>query len=207
MGAIAKQDPAPLVHTPYDRNSMSFSDMLGEAVEVQGNQLVKDDVADELEGVPFLITRVTFRPGFPDPANRARRLAYVSCECVIADDDYLARRKINLDAKPFLPGDHIVFNDGSTGVYRQILAVLESQGYITLPEGNVSGPYGQTRYDAPPAEWLDYPVGDAKTMEVTSEAPGFVQYTADVRIFAPRGLRISEYSNDFTADGKTRYLA
>lgn len=192
---------------PYDRNMMSFSDMLGEAVEVQGNQLVKDDIADELVGVPFLITRVVFRPGKVDPHDKTRRLAYVSCESVIADEAYIARRKINLDAKPFLPNDHIVVNDGSTGIYRQVLAVMESQGFIILPEGPVAGPKGETRYDTPPSEWVEMPAGEAWMAEATSDDAGFLYYAADVRIFAPRGLRLSEYGNEYTEDGKTRYLA
>lgn len=204
MSEIAQRQ-APLVHSPYDRNAMSFSDMLDEAVEVQGNQLVKDDIADELEGVPFVITKVTFRPGMLDPGDKSRRLAYVSCEAVIADEVYLAKRKVNLDEKPFLPGDHIVFNDGSTGIYRQIVAVLESVGYITLPDGPVAGPKGACRYDAPPAEWDETPVGESHVDQSMGE--NFWHYSADVRIFAPRGIRVSEYANDYTQDGKTRYLA
>lgn len=206
MSEIARKD-APLVHGAYDRNFDSFSAMAEEALEVQGYELAKDDVADALEGVPFIITKVTFRPGFPDPSNKARKLAYVSCECVIADEEYLARRKRNLDNKPFLPGDHVVFNDGSTGVYRQILAALESANYIVLPEGPVSGSYPTTRYDTPPSEWVDINVGESFFGEVGSANEGFMVYSADVRILAPRGLRLSEYSNDYTADGKTRYLA
>lgn len=197
---------APLVHTPYDRNAMTFGDMVEDAVEVQGNQLVKDELADELVGIPFLITKVTFRKGVKDPANKDRTFAYVSCEAVVADEAFLARRKINLEDRPFLPGDHIVLNDGSTGIYRQVVAVLESQGYITLPEGPVAGEKGQTRFDAPPAEWVGHDVGVTEMGEVDSKEAGFLGYTADVRIFAPRGLRLSNYTSEF-GDAKTRYLA
>ena len=197
----------PLVHGAYDRNFDSFSAMAEEALEVQGYELAKDDVADALEGVPFLITKVTFRPGFPDPSNKARKLAFVSCEIVIADEEFLSRRKKSLDGKPFLPGDHVVLNDGSTGVYRQVVAALETAGYIELPEGPTEGSYPTTRYDTPPGEWTTIHVGTRERGEVGTSTEGFDTYECDVRILAPRGLRISEYSNDYTADGKTRYLA
>lgn len=198
---------APLVHPVYDRNMMSFGDMVEEAVEVQGNQLVKEELADELVGIPFLITKVTFRRGMKDSENKNRWMAYVSCEAVIADKEYLSRRKVNLDDRPFLPSDHIVLNDGSTGIYRQVVAVLESTGYIVLPDGPVQGSKGQSRYDAPPSEWTAVNVGMTEMGEVGSANEGFLVYTADVRIFAPRGLRLSNYSNDYSAEAKTRYLA
>lgn len=206
MSTELTNNPAQVVPA-YDRNRMSFSDMLDEAVEVQGNQLVKEELFDELVGVPFLITKVTFRRGMKDPLNKNRWMAYVSAEAVIADETYLSRRKIDLSDRPFVPGDHIVLNDGSTGIYRQIVAVLESQGFITLPEGPVQGAKGQTRLDAPPSEWTDVDAGESWFGEVGSDSEGFMLYTANVRIFAPRGLRLSTYSNDYTQDAKTRYLA
>lgn len=201
-----QQHQPPLVHSPYDRNVESFGAMVEYAVEVEGNQLVKEELADELVGVPFLITRVTFRKGVKDPASKTRYMAYVSCEAVIADQPYLDRRKVSLDDKPFLPSDHIVLNDGSTGIYRQVVAVLESQGYITLPDGPVAGAKGQTRFDAPPDEWPAIEVGQEVMGEIGTKNEGFLTYTVDVRIFAPRGLRLSEYASEF-GDAKTRYLA
>lgn len=206
-----QQHQAPLVHSPYDRNAVSFSDMIETAVEVQGNQLVKEELADELVGVPFLITKLTFRRGMKDTSvpkdSPVRWMAYVSAEAVIADAAYLASRKINLDDKPFLAGDHIVLNDGSTGIYRQVVAVLESQGYIVLPEGPVQGAKGQVRFDAPPSEWEQIDVGESWFGEVASANEGFLVYTVDCRIFAPRGLRLSSYSNDYASEAQTRYLA
>lgn len=211
----------PLVPQPYDRNRDNFSDMLAVAVEVQGNELVKEDIADALScveacgkgkdcthrGVPFLITHVTFRRGMMDPKEKGRMLAYVSCEIVVADEAFLTSRKLNLDNSPFRPSDHLVLNDGSTGVYRQVMAVLESQGYIALPEGPVQAPKGESRFDLPPSEWDEIVVGESWIGDVGTDNEGFMLYATDVRIFAPRGLRLSEYSNDYTQDGKTRYLA
>ena len=192
----------------YDRNTMSFSDLAGTADQVEGNELVKDEILRELEGVPFLITHVTFRPSFPSQKNKELWLAYVSCEAVIADEAYLAshRKMKNLDGKPFGPGEHIVFNDGSTGIYRQIVDYLDTKGYIVAPQGKKEGPKEESRFDSPPSEWEDVNYGDTR-FPVNGGPPGFVEYAAEIRLLCPRGLRTSDYQNDFTNDGTTHYIA
>lgn len=188
----------------YDRNQSSFSDWFDDSAdEIQGNELVKDDILKELEGVPFGITRLTFRKGVK-ARSHDYYMAYVSMEAVIADEKYLASRKRNLDDKPFLPGDHVVLNDGSTGIYRQILVYLEAKGYIVLPQDlPVDGPKEKCRYDLPPSQWLDFVVGEN---HFNMDAD-FMEYSVDVKLRCPRGLRISEYSNDFADDAETHYLA
>jgi hypothetical protein len=189
---------------PYDRNdrTMTFSAMALVADEVLGNALTKGDDLEKLEGVPFLITHVTFRRSFRSTQNRDLWLAYVSCEAIVADEAYLAQLGKSLDGLPFRPGEHIVFNDGSTGIYRQVVKYLASKEYVTIPEGPEEGGKEACRYDAPPSEWPDIRYG-----QNSFELEGFMNYTAEIRLLCPRGLRKSDYSNDFTDDGTTHYIA
>lgn len=174
-----------------------------------GHDLAKAEILDALEGVPFLITRLTFRE-----ADTIARGSYVSCECQLAPKSEMERRRINLLTLPFDPGELVVFNDGSTGIYRQMVAYLHQKGFIALPDpviGSGNGPRWDDKekkviyectYDYPPEMWADVHAGE---MRYTPTGKG--EYTVNVRILAKRGIRISEYENDWTQDGKTRYLA
>jgi hypothetical protein len=197
---MATNTPAvPAVQTPAPYNPVKddWNTAIAGADEVLGHDLARDELLDALEGVPFLITRVTFRKG--DYAAH-----YVSCECVIAPKDMLERRRVNLATLPFDAGDHVVFNDGSTGIRRQIVAYLYGKGYIALPDPVViEGKAGECSFDLSPGEWADISAGDMRF-----DTDGSAVYQADVRILAKRGIRISDgYSNEWTQDGKTRYLA
>jgi hypothetical protein len=142
-----------------------------------------------------------------------KQQAYVSCEVRIADQ--LDLRLINvrressrlhrletLDALAFGPDSHVVFNDGSTGVYRQLVKYLYSKAYIDLKDPVTEvGPYGKSSFDNPPGDWRGTSKGTS-----AKDANGFTTYVADILLFCPRGLRLSLYDNEYTQTGKTRYL-
>lgn len=206
MTVASNESDLPQVYTPGE----DWESLLDQSVEVLGYDLAKDDSADDLVGVPFIITRVIFRPGIMRNKVQA---AYVSCEIRVSP--HLDLRLINtrrdssrlpkvddLEKLPFGPDAHVVFNDGSTGVYRQVVWMLASKGYITLKTPVVeSGAYGESSFDSPPGLWAAKPHG------TETDIDGFPGYTADVRVYCPRGLRLSMYENDYTQTGKTRYLA
>lgn len=213
---VAKKsaDVAPMPEfpeiAPFDVNTApSFSDMADSADKVLGRDLIggkdNDVKLESLERVPFLITSVTFRPSFRSLKNPDVWNAYVSVEAVIADASYLAACGRSLEGKPFAPGDTIVFNDGSTGIYRQIVEYLEAKGYVTLADGPKTGGMEKSRFDAPPSEWLEVHYGETSFPEGAPE--GFLRYKAEIRLLCPRGLRTSDYTNDFTDDGTTHYIA
>jgi hypothetical protein len=178
------------------------------ADEILGHDLAKDENLDALEGVPFLITKVVFRPG-----EKGQRESYATLEIVLASRQLMERRNVNLATLPFDPGDLVVINDGGTGIYRQIVAYLHAKGFIALPEPlvvNGNGPRWDDKakemvyacsFDLPPSAWADVNAGDLRF-----DNDGKPVYTANVRIFAKRGIRVSDYSNDF-GESKTRYLA
>lgn len=171
--------------------------------QVAGHDLAKDQLLDALVNVPFKVTALTFRRGTKKPGVEWDP-AYVSCETVIAPEHVLKRRRVDMSMMPFEPDSQVVFNDGSTGIYRQIVAYLAAKGIISIPETlPEAGGYGETRYDLPPSEWSEIHAG-----ELTYSDDGFAEYVVSIRLTCPRGLRLSEYENDYNPSGnKTRYLA
>ena len=99
----------------------------------------------------------------------------------------------------------VVFNDGSTGIYRQVVAYLAGKEIIRLPEPiTPEGSYGQSSYDLPPREWAAIRGG---TVSQPDDDPNWVNAEFNVRIKCPRGLRVSDYTNDYNPNGsRTRYL-
>jgi hypothetical protein len=183
--------------SPYIPGEESWESLVASADEVLGHELLSGEAADKLIGVPFIITRVVFRDGILRAGSQYRD-DYVSCEAVVAPKEVLAERarkgRLDLDSISVDPGEHIVFNDGSTGIYRQIVQYLESKGLIKLPAGPEAGAKGESRFDLPRSQWYE---GDDKATE-----------GIHVRLLCPRGLRYSEYVNDYSPDGaKTRYIA
>lgn len=196
----------------YNPALETWEDLIGASDQVMGKDLARDELFDALMGVPFLITKVVFRKGTKRalPKSLAEKFgtdektfSYASCEAVIAPLEVLKRRRVNTDELPFEPGDQIVFNDGSTGVYRQIVAYLTATGTIELPEPIIEGgKHGECSYDLPPQDWAAVNAG-----QIVFDEAGWADYTVNVRLSCPRGIRLSEYETDYSPDGgKTRYL-
>jgi hypothetical protein len=184
-------------------NMQTWDEANVDAIEFPGFDLLTDERTDALERVPFLVVGATFRPGITTPEGRA--MAYVSVEALIAPATLIRRNGVDPESLPFTPESHVVFNDGSTGVYRQIVNALEGIGYIKLGESGERGnaPKGQSTFDQPPGEWADVRFGELRFDE---EGRGI--YYAPIRIRAPRGLRLSKYANPFGAGESTsRYIA
>lgn len=190
-GKDLAEQPDPVEDVADYAPGQSFAELVTTSDVVDGADLAKDELKLALCGIPFVITRVVFRPG-------AARKAYVSSELVIADADTLRRRRVNVPDMAFEPEQRVVFNDGSTGVYRQLVQYLEAKGYITLPDMPENGSYGETKYDLPPEQWTEINAG-----EISFDDDGRGIYTKNVRLSCPRGLRKSEYQNDFNPDGST----
>lgn len=177
-----------------------WSDLVAESDQTVGFDLAKDTLFDALEGVPFVITRATVRKGI---TRNDVRYDYISCEALVAPKNVLENRRINVIELPFDGGDLVVFNDGSTGIKRQVMAYLESKGRLLLPDGPPGGGFGDSRYDTPIEEWLD---SQAANISFNKDGEPVAEF--DIRLFCKRGLRLSEYQNDYNPSGsKTRYIA
>lgn len=181
----------------------AYGDLVATAAVLPGGDLVKGDA---LTGVPFVTTAMTFRIGDYLSAVTKVRGAYVTVECVTGDARAFSKalRRGRIDENcPIDPDEEIIFNEGGTGAYRQAVHVWEGLGWLKLPDGPDGGPYGESRLDTPLSEWeiTDHAVSTG----VTSE--GDRVFSAPVRLSCPRGLRASEYENEYTKEGRTRYFA
>ncbi len=171
-----------------------YQSMLASAAIAEGHELV-DQLA--LVDVPFIVTGVTYRDGIPTPDKRPTN--YLSIEILIGDAEALRRRKergkLPQTWDAFDPHERLVFNDGSTGIARQITAYLESQGVIVLPDGPDGGDAGESRFDTYRGEWpgIDIGVREDGTLE-----PLYVKFgpgEAAPFLSLPRGLRRSDYAS------------
>lgn len=182
---------------PFNVNSETWEDSEALADVVQGADLLRGDAADKLMGVPFIITRAVFREGVQRPGVSYRD-DYVSCEAIVAPAEVLkdrARRgRLDLDTISVDPGEQIVFNDGSTGIYRQMVQYLYLKMLLALPDPLVmEGGKGVCSFDLPRSQW---------TKGAEDGTAGF-----NIRLKCPRGLRYSDYTNEYNPDGsRTRYI-
>jgi hypothetical protein len=180
-----------------------------DADEVEGHDLLRDEALYDVVGVPFMALKAIFRDGIQRKGSEWRD-DYVSLELRVAPVQTIlanltriqARRRsfgvaeLTADQVASLPGEQLVINDGSTGLYRQVVEYLSAKGLIFLPEGAEQGEKGETIFDLPRSKWVN----------------GMEDATAgiDIRLRCSRGLRFSDYSNEFTGDSekaRTWYIA
>jgi len=185
-------------NTPFGQ--LSFAELRAQATAViQSASLERDKHI--LLGVPHIITRVTYRPGITDQEGNDKD--YVSVEALVADAATLAhevrRGRIpgvsDIGNLPFEPEEKVVYNDGSTGIRRQITHLLHNMGLIEVPvvEADLAV------FDTPYFGWsvitqTGLMNGDDDTK---IEVPDF-QYSpsgAPLAIVVGRGLRVSEFPN------------
>jgi hypothetical protein len=179
---IENTAPAQVAVQLPDRELAEWNEANQDAAEVRGYSLYggkeNDNKLDALLNIPFVITHMTFREGDITPAGKKQPRDYVSCE-ILVHPAYA--HKFNRK--------YVVFNDGSTGIYRQIVAFLAERGDIdlneTLPE---SGDANTTRYDVSLSTGPDDPA----------------EFKGNLR--CPEGLRKSEYKGP-AGDSITWYLA
>ncbi len=173
-----------------DRAVAEWEQQTAQADEVIGHSLIggkeNEETLDNLIGVPFLIENITFRPGDINIAPKGQPAVYrdyVSVEALI-HPDYQRRFKRS----------RVVFNDGSTGIYRQIVAYLAARGYVTVSDTVAEkAPSNESRYDVSYSQ----PDRDGEPNRPVDFA---------VRLYCPEGLRKSDYTNEY-GEAETWYLA
>ena len=181
---------------------MSFAELAAGADTIPGYDLEQDKAA--LLSVPHLIMSFTFRDGI---MRNKMSTNYVSIEAIIADGPTLAQRvksgRLAADAASrIIPNDAIVYNDGSTGICRQVVAYLHNVGMITVPDGPDGGEAGESRFDTYRAAWkLRTPDGGWRPATADDS------FRFDVRLLVQRGLRLSEYDANGIEGSTTYYLA
>lgn len=168
-----------------------------------------------LLGVPLVVTGLRFQPIIvPEkgPNKGVKPRGYVTCEAAVYPEldvkrqvtmgrvvHYLGDRKFetaaSLEDLKVAPTERIVFNDGSTGIRRQIVQLLHNNGFIQVvptPKIDERDPILDTPWD----EWTN--IGVQRTMIGEIEAP-YICRSYDgakpLTIRCPRGLRVSDYEN------------
>lgn len=141
----------------------------------------------DLLGVPHVIIGVTYREGYTRADKKPGD--YVSIEAVVAD-------KATLESSPVrhaLPreltvwgNESIVYNDGGTGIRRELTQMFHSLGLIDVgtPKKN------ENPFDRPYQEWVKG--ADLATTGIEADAEGVA-----FRFVCMRGLRKSEYESPF----------
>ena len=181
----------------------------GQVIVPQGADLIPGNL---LLGVPFIITRAVFRPGDIRTEKGAdTHLYYVSLELVTAphaDFDRARKRGRITEECAVEPGEELVFNDGSTGVYRQMVQVFSQLGWITnLPENKPeNGEKGESRYDFHPSLW-EWTPRHGEVANIQFNPAGEPVISANVRILCKRGLRVSKYDHPEYGESETFYIA
>lgn len=183
---------------------MDWRDLTSDALEISGGDLER---GDSLVGVPLCITGLKFwRGDYVRSDIPGKNGDVVAIYLVVGPESEIARglrrgrieMPISVEA-----GEVLVINEAGTGMYRQLVAILENQGMITLPDGPGEGHYGESRFDTPIDMW-EYPDREHGSYSITNAGEPTANFT--VKILCPRGLRISEYENEHTKQGRTRYI-
>lgn len=211
MTDVEKYMDAHAYLSALKNGEISFSDDAGMFDHfIGGQELLTGDAVSLLNGVPFAVVSVTFREGFGRQiAGVKAKGDYASLEVVIGDEKALKRAGVKRDEFPFEPLDVVRFNDGGTGVRRQIVAYLAMKGVIELqkdlkPEDITTfGKLGESDCDIPVGMWEHVSAGD---MRFNMDGDAVYDYTFERPLIVARGLRESEYENE---NGKsvTRYFA
>lgn len=170
--------------------------------------MVKKEDIQHLVGLPFMIVGGTFREGL----DRAKKKTdFLTVAAIIASEDVLSKKRISMDGKPFGPLWLIGFNDGSTGVRRQMVKYLNDKGIIQVNHASEElvevGARGECSYDKLVGEWVHHHEG-----EITSrDKDGNTFYTWNFELknglMCPRGLRTSSYGGKSGDENTTKYLA
>lgn len=201
---IAKVDEtenALALSSDVDLMNVNYADLnASDQYRIPGWDLV--DNKDLLMGVPFIIVGVTFQMPVADKGRPSGERDYVSCRAVIGNDEALAEAEERgwIPGKlAFKPEERILFNDGSTGIRRDIVKILHSAGLIDVGHEDDPG-----RFDLPWTQWKSFSQSAAQGENVV---PEFVSNHRGnlFTIKARRGVRKSEYSNEY-GDAVTYYL-
>ncbi len=148
-----------------------------------------------LSGVPLVVIGVTYREGYPNPKTDLIG-DYVSVEAVCGGPADLSRNiRMGLLKEEELridPNQLVVFNDGSTGIRRQLTGLLHDKGMINVgPEPEKADGFSN-RFDRPYQYWID---GETMAQSVTDKSISFsAEPTGEaIRYVFYNGLRRSDY--------------
>lgn len=201
-----------------DTTAASFSELLAIGGEAGFYTVPGFTVVDQYDllGVPFVVTGVRFHAPIPDKSKPGGKRDYVSLECTAGDKETIGeqirRRRIvkeggvvvdSIDEMFVSPEERFIVNDGSTGIRRQIVGMLDHPSIGLIEVGH---PGEDNRLDYASTDWADNGEQTWETSDgyilpyVTRKRDG-----APLLIFARRGLHASRYTNEY-GESVTFYL-
>lgn len=202
---------ASFAATPANVHTLSFSELVGLNTHVIDG--FTEVLKDEMLGVPHAITGMTFWMPKRNQDGSLQR-GFVSCECTIGDANMLEAalkrgwipNKTSVDELLFSPNERVLYNDGSTGIRRQLVEILQNGKLL-----DVGGNGDRMRFDKPWTEWASFTQHTTQGTDKDGDdviVPSFHETPEGnpLVIIVPRGLMKSSYSNDYTDDGVTYYL-
>lgn len=216
--------PGSLVHDNQDGKSMSgiygqyisgnvsLDDVFDNAIEVESEfsdlDVFKDNKLDALKGVPFAILGGIFRERIVD----GKYSDFVTLTCVIPNEKTLEKRRVRYtNTELWFPEQVFGINDGSTGIRRQVVNFLHTQGIIrVVPEGTEiveTGKRGECTWDRRLGEW-DMRTGEHTIKDDKETGADLMvwEFALDKAMGIPRGIRVSEYPGRYGKPVVTRYL-
>lgn len=182
--------------TLYDPD-LDFRKLLGESTYFSRSfRLIEKD---DLIGVPLIVISLTYREGYSRKENDKTIVGdYVSVEAIVADEQTLGmpqfRKQLPATLNVF-PNEAVIFNDGGTGIRRDMTKLLDDLGMIEVG-GHADD---DRRYDRPYSLWKSG--ADLAQAGITVDSNG-----EKFRYTAIRGLRKSEYESPF-GPAETFYFA
>lgn len=188
-----------------DVTQLNYRDLVNseQVYRIPGFGLVTDKAT--LIGVPHIIVGVTFQMPLADKSNEFGARDYVTLRAMVGDEEALnealERGWIPGNKSPFRANELICYNDGSTGIRRDVVKMLDSAKLITV--GN-EDTVAANRYDAPWSLWTEF---TQSVQQGENVVPEFVNNHNGQQflIHSNRGLRASSYTNEF-GDSTTYYL-
>lgn len=204
IAVVDEMENVLAVSPDADLMNISVADLAqSDQYRIPGWDLVSDK--DMLMGVPFFIVGATFQMPVADKARPGGFRDYVSSRAIIGTQEMLDEA----NERGWIPGklafkaeERILFNDGSTGIRRDIVKILDSAGLIKV--GNEDLSVGVNRFDLPWTMWDSFSQSALQGENVVPE------FTTNHRgnlftIKCARGVRRSDYSNEY-GDSSTYYL-
>jgi len=201
IAVVDETENALAVPSDVDLMNISYAELnASDQYRIPGWDLV--DNKDHLLGVPFIIVGVTFQMPVADKGRPAGARDYVSCRAIIGGNAELAEAEERgwIPGKlAFKPEERILFNDGSTGIRRDIVKILHTAQLIDVGHEDDPG-----RFDLPWTEWASF---SQAAQQGENVVPEFItNHRGNLfTLKARRGLRKSEYSNEY-GDAVTYYL-
>jgi hypothetical protein len=191
-----------------------------EAVFTQNTVLKKENKYAFL-GVPFMILGITFQIPSAEYTDDGSLSDFVSLECQVAPESAVAdnaktgwipaNKSVEswVEAYGYKPNEAFVLNDGSKGIRRQIVKMLQTNGFINISGYDKAG--HDRQFDQVWTEWDSFSQSEVRGGDdgESGRVPSFDEGSTGKPLIIPvlRGLRASKDPAAPAGHSDTFYLS